>query len=118
MRSLPRSRLRLLAATITAALIVGLCTAAAALAFSEQYGFYAIGNNGYVQSAGAHTFIFNLGSGSNGGKLACQLFNSKGTNFVSHGNGLCTVTSNGEFVWARVYNQSGSTETVGGEAET
>jgi len=93
--------------------------AAVALAFSEQYGFYEIGNNGYVQSAGAHTFTLNFGAGSNGGRLACQLFNSKGANEVAHGNGSCGVSyGGGQFVWARVYNESGVSETVGGEAET
>jgi hypothetical protein len=105
-------------ATLTAALTVGLSTATAASAFSESYGFYAIGNNGYVQSANAHTFKYNDGGGSNGGKLACQLFNGT-VNEVSHGYGSCSVFyGGGQFVSARVYNQSGSTETVGGEAET
>jgi hypothetical protein len=117
-RKLPRARTRLLAATVLAALTVGLSTASAASAFSESYGFYEVGNNGYVQSAGAHTFNFNLGSGSKSGQIACQLFNSKGVNNVSHGNGGCAVTSNGAFVWARVYNQTGGPETIGGEAET
>jgi len=107
-----------LVASLAAALAVGLSTAAAASAFSESYGFYAIGNNGYVQSKNAHTFKFNTGAGSNGGRLACQLFNGT-VNEVGHGNGGCGVFyGGGQFVWARVYNQSGVTETVGGEAET
>ena len=111
-----KPRLALLAAV--AALGIGLITAPAAFAFAEQYGFVKVGNNGYVQSAGAHTFIFNTGGGETGGKLACQLFNSK-VNEVTHGNGACAVAyGGGEFVWARVYNQSGATEVIGGEAET
>ena len=113
-----RTRLMILIASLATVFTVALCTAGAASAFSESYGFYAIGNNGYVQSANAHTFRFNDGGGSNGGKLACQLFNGT-VNEVSHGNGSCTVFyGGGQFVWARVYNESGSTETVGGEAET
>lgn len=116
MRKQRRARFALLTALVT--LGVGLVTAPAAFAFAEQYGFYAVGNNGYVQSAGAHTFIFNTGGGETGGKLACQLFNSK-VNEVTHGNGACAVAyGGGEFVWARVYNQSGGTEVIGGEAET
>jgi len=95
---------------------VGLSTAAAASAFSEAYGFYEVGNNGYVQSAGAHTFFINFGAG--GGRLACQLFNGN-VNEVEHGNGSCGVVyGGGQYVWARVYNESGGTERVGGEAET
>jgi hypothetical protein len=117
--NLLRTRLAILLAAFLSALAVGLSTAASALAFSEQYGFYLISNNSYVQSAGAHTFKLNFGAGSNGGQLACQLFNSKGANNVAHGNGSCGVAyGGGEFVWARVYDQSGVSETVGGEAET
>ena len=118
MANLPRTRLTILLAVFLSALVVAFATAASALAFSEQYGFYAIGNNGYVHSAGAHTFILNYGGGSNGGRLACQLFNGT-VNNVEHGNGSCAVGyGGGEYVWARVYNESGVTETVGGEAET
>ena len=119
MANLRPRRWKMLLVALLSAILAALFTAAAALAFSEQYGFYAIANNAYVQSAGAHTFKLNFGVGSNGGRLACQLFNSKGTNEVSHGNGSCGVAyGGGQFVWARVYNQSGVTETVGGEAET
>jgi hypothetical protein len=108
-----------LCAALMALLAVGAVTASVALAFSEQYGFYEVGNNGYVQSENAHTFKFNFGLGGNGGRLACQLFNSKGANNVEHGNGSCAVAyGGGEYVWARVYNESGVGETVGGEAET
>jgi len=114
-----RRRVRLALVTTLVALGIGLVAAPAAFAFSEQYGFVAVGNNGFVQSAGAHTFIFNTGAGETGGRLACQLFNSKGANEVTHGNGACAVAyGGGEFVWARVYNQSGATEVIGGEAET
>ena len=118
MRKSPLKRGRLVAASLASAAALGLAVTPVALGFSEGYGFYAIGNNGYVQSAGAHTFIYNTGGGSTGGQLACQLFNSKGVNEVSHGNGACAVISNGAYVWARVYNETGATETVGGEAET
>lgn len=116
MRKQRRARFALL--SVLVALGAGLVAAQSALAFSEQYGFVKVGNNGYVQSGGAHTFLFNTGVGENNGKLACQLFNSK-VNEVGHGNGACTIAyGGGEFVWARVYNQSGVTEVIGGEAET
>ncbi len=119
MAILLRTRLSTFLTSLLCVVALGLAFAAAALAFAESYGNYAIGNNGYIQSAGAHTFIFNFGAGSNGGRLACQLFNSKGANEVAHGNGGCGVSyGGGEYVWARVYNESGVTETVGGEAET
>lgn len=114
-----RTRLTIFVASLATALAAGLSTAAAASAFSESYGGYSIGNNGYVQSAGAHTFVFNVGAGSTGGRLACQLFNEKGANEVGHGNGSCSVFyGGGQYVWARVYNETGGSETVGGEAET
>jgi hypothetical protein len=117
--SLLRTRPAILIAALVSLLLAGLGTAAQAWAFSETYGFYEIGNNGYIQSANAHTFITNVGVGGTSGRLACQLFNSKGVNEVSHGNGSCSVFyGGGEFVWARVYNQTGVTETVGGEAAT
>jgi hypothetical protein len=114
-----RARLTVLVAALTATVAVGLSTAAAASAFSEAYGFYAVGNNGYVQSAGAHTFVFNFGAGKNSGRLACQLFNDINANEVGHGDGSCGVFyGGGEYVWARVYNESGVTEEIAGEAET
>jgi hypothetical protein len=117
--SLLRTRLVIVLAVLVSLLLVGLGTAAQASAFSEVYGFVEVGNNGFVQSANAHTFITNAGAGSTGGRLACQLFNSKGANEVTHGNGSCSVFyGGGEFVWARVYNETGGNETVGGEAST
>lgn len=105
----------LTASTLCATLAV----AEPAAAFKEQYGFVSVGNEGFVQSGGAHSFVFNTGAGENGGRLACQLFNNKGANEVTHGNGVCSVFyGGGEFVWARVYNQSGATQVIGGEAET
>jgi hypothetical protein len=117
--SLLRTRPVILLAALASLLLAGLGTAAQASAFSETYGFYEIANNGYVQSANAHTFLTNAGAGSTGGRLACQLFNSKNANEVAHGNGSCSVFyGGGEFVWARVYNETGATEQVGGVAET
>ena len=96
-----------------------LAVAQPAAAYSESYGFVAVANNGYVQSAEAHSFIFNTGAGENHGQLACQLFNHKNADEVGHGNGVCSVFyGGGEFVWGRVYNESGVTETLAGEAET
>jgi hypothetical protein len=73
-----------------------------------------------IQSAGAHTFNFNEGGSLEGSPaLACQLFNSGGVNEVTHSAGYCTVSYfGGAYVWARVYNQSGSTFRVAGFAET
>ncbi len=106
-------------AALCAAGAAALTLAAAAFAFSEGYGPTSVGNNGYIQSGGAHTFIRNEGGGSNGGRLACQLFNSKGANEVDHGNGACVVIyGGGQYVWARVYNESGATEVISGFAET
>jgi hypothetical protein len=114
-----RARIAVLGALITSVLAVGLAAAQPAAAFKEQYGFVSVGNEGFVQSGGAHTFAFNTGAGENGGRLACQLFNSKGVNEVGHGNNVCSVFyGGGEFVTARVYNQSGGTQVIGGEAET
>jgi hypothetical protein len=113
------NRLRM-AAAICVAGAVALWSAPAALAFAESYGPATVGNNGYIQSGGAHTFKQNEGAGSNGGRLACQLFNyGGGANEVSHGNGYCLVFyGGGQFVWARVYNESGVTETIEGYAST
>ncbi len=106
-------------AAFAATVSVALAVAPAALAFSEGYGPAEVGNNGFVQSGNAHTFVFNEGGGANGGRLACQLFNSKGVNEVGHGGGFCSVFyGGGEFVWARVYNQSGVSEVIAGFAET
>jgi hypothetical protein len=112
-------RLAVLATSLLAAFVLALSTAGAASAFSESYGFYEVGNSGYVQSAGAHTFIYNDGAASVGGTLACQLFNSKGVNEVEHGGGACTVLyGGGAFVWARVYDEAGFPQVIGGEAGT
>lgn len=118
MRKLLRARLAILVASLASVSAVGLSTASGASAFSEAYGFVEVANNGYVQSAGAHTFFINFGAGGGGGRLACQLFNGN-INEVEHGNGTCGVVyGGGQFVWARVYNESGGPEVVGGEAET
>jgi len=119
MRRSFRTRATVVAAALLSALALGMTTASAASAFSESYGFYEVGNGGYVQSAGAHTFWLNNGAAGTGGTLACQLFNHAKANNVEHGSGACTVTYfGGEFVWARVYNQAGFGQRIGGEAET
>lgn len=112
-------RLTILASSLVTAFVLALATASAASAFSESYGFYQVGNGGYVQSAGAHTFIYNDGAAAVGGTLACQLFNHEGVNEVEHGSGGCTVLyGGGAFVWARVYNEAGFQQEIGGEAGT
>lgn len=115
-----RARVTVVAVVLLSTIAVSMSSASAASAFSESYGFYEVGNNGYVQSAGAHTFYWNSGAGSNDGRLACQLFQKEGSvNEVEHGNGGCTVLYfGGAYVWARVYNESGVSEVIGGEAET
>jgi hypothetical protein len=84
-------RVAVLTTSLAATFALALGSASAASAFSESYGFYEVGNGGYVQSAGAHTFIYDDGAAQVGGTLACQLFNSKGVNDVEHGSGGCTV---------------------------
>jgi hypothetical protein len=117
-----RTRVGSLLATGCLALMMAAILPGTALAsFSESYGGGSLcGSNCYIQSAGSHTFILNEGSSTAGSPaLACQLFNSKGANEVSHGNGFCEVFYfGGAFVAARVYNQSGKTFNVGGFAET
>jgi hypothetical protein len=115
-----RARVTLLAASILSAAALTMTTASAASAFSEPYGNVEVGNGGFIQSGGAHTFKWNDGGGTHGGTLACQLFQKEGSvNEVEHGNGACSVTYfGGQFVWARVYNQSGSGERLVGEAGT
>jgi hypothetical protein len=116
---MPSTRLSKAAAAVVAGCGVAVAVAPLAFAFSEGYGPATVGNNGWIQSGGAHTFAFNEGAGSNGGRLACQLFNGKGVNEVTHGNGVCAeVYGGGQFVWARVYNESGVTERIAGFAET
>ncbi len=116
-----KTRLRFVATLTGAAMLVAAVAPAAALAFSEGYGGGSLcGSNCYVQSAGAHTFIFNEGASLEGSPtLACQLFNKEGANEVTHGSGYCAVSYfGGAYVWARVYNQSGSSFRVAGFAET
>ena len=123
LRGLSPPRLRAaatLALAIGASVVAGAASPARA-AFSEYFGGYSIcGSNCYVQSGAAHTFVLDEGSsGSGSPALACQLFNGRGVNDVSHGYGYCQVYYfGGAFVTARVYNQSGSTRTVYGYAET
>jgi len=117
----PRTRLGLLATLACAAVAFGAAVpSGAAAAFSESYGGGSVCGSCYIQSAGAHTFILNEGSSRSGSpRLACQLFNGSGANEVTHGYGYCNVNYfGGAYVWARVYNQSGQTFTIGGYAET
>jgi hypothetical protein len=114
-----RAHVTVATAALFSVLALGMTQASAASAFSESYGFFEVGNGADVQSAGAHTFWWNNGAANKSGTLACQLFNHSGANVVEHGNGGCTVTYfGGEFVWARVYNQTGGPEVIGGEAGT
>ncbi len=94
--------------------------AGASASFSEYFGGGSLcGSNCYIQSAGAHTFVLDEGWASGSQALACQLFNQSGANEVSHGNGYCLVYYfGGAYVHGRVYNQSGTTATVTGYAET
>jgi hypothetical protein len=118
-RFLRDRRLTVLAISLAAAFVLALSTAGAASAFSEGYGGYEIcGSNCYIQSGKAHTFYFNEGASGGSPYLACQLFNG-GHNEVSHGYGYCDVYyGGGEYVTARVYNQSGSPHVVDGYAGT
>jgi hypothetical protein len=111
---------RALLALLTLALAMAAFAPASASAYEESYGGYNIcGTNCYVQSGGAHTFRVNGGGASSNAYLACQLFNGSGVDVVSHGYGSCVVGYNGgQYVWARVYNQSGFTTVVAGSAST
>jgi hypothetical protein len=120
MRRSLHARVTAVSGALLTALALCMTTASAAWAFNEPYGNYEVGNGGYVQSAGAHTFYYTNGGASVGGTLACQLFQKAGSvNNVEHGNGACTVTYfGGEFVWARVYNEAGISQVIAGEAGT
>lgn len=112
-------RIAAVLASIVTACGLGMCLADPATAFSEAYGFHEVGNGGYVESAGAHTFWWNDGGAGTGGRLACQLLNKSGVDEVEHGEGGCTVFYfGGAFVWARVYNEAGFTQLISGEAGT
>lgn len=94
---------------------------ATAFAFTDGYGGYNIcGSNCYIQSSGAHSFVFNRGAIQDGAYIACQLFNHAGTyNHVTHGYGLCQQSApSSPYKWARVYNQSGVTRVTSGTANT
>lgn len=113
-----QSRGRAVAVAVLCAGALSLLTAASAFAFSEIYGNF-VENGGFAQSAGAHSFVVNDGAGGQAGTIACQLFNHSGVNEVTHGNQACAVGyGGGQFVWARVYNEIGKSETVAGEAIT
>lgn len=106
---------------VVAAIVAALIVPASVLAFEESYGKAVVcGSNCFIQSAGAHTFTYNAVSALKGtAYLACQLFQKEGSvNHVEHGGGFCTVTSGGQFVWARGYNQSGHEEFIAGLAST
>jgi hypothetical protein len=107
-------------ALLTLALAIAAFAPASASAYEEWYGGYNIcGSNCYIQSSGAHTFNSTSGAANSNAYLACQLFNGSGVNNVTHGYGSCVVGySGGQYVWARVYNQSGFTEYVVGYAHT
>jgi hypothetical protein len=118
-----RQRRLVVAAVITAAFfsVVGV---ALSYAFEESYGHeYKCTNGCYIQSGGAHTFVYNFGKTESGGApyLACQLFNGS-ENYVTHGIETCHVTrsNNGAYVTARVYNESGGSgsEKLSGWAHT
>lgn len=116
----PRMSSAALLATLAVLGAAAALPADAGATFSETYGGVNVcGSNCYVQSANAHTFNYDEGWSSSGGPaLACQLFNGT-VNQVSHGVGRCSVTYfGGQYVWARVYNQSGATYRVYGYAET
>ncbi len=111
-------RVALAMLVVSAALLAVIASAASA--YDEPYGGASIcGENCYVQSSGAHTFVYNEGFSPGEAYIACQLFNSLGVNNVSHGYRNCVITyGGGEFVWARVYNQGGFRETTYGFAHT
>jgi hypothetical protein len=107
-----RSRLRKVRSVRAVALACAAVLAAPALAwgYNEYYGgTLTPSNNSYVQSSGAHTFVYNQGSTvSTLTYIACQLFASGGPNVVSHGTQNCSVPlpAGSGYVWARIYNQT------------
>jgi hypothetical protein len=113
------ARLVLATLTLTASIFLVSVAAASAFKFEETYGFRNVSPGGYIQSAGAHTFKSNSGVATNGNPyMACQLFNGN-SNVVAHGNGSCDVGfAFTEYVWARVYNEGGSTYYFYGYAHT
>jgi hypothetical protein len=67
-------------------------------------------NNSYIQNPHhAHSFTYLSGDSPSIITLACQLFNYSGQNSVTHGTSECSLgILPGAYVYARVYNQSGS----------
>jgi hypothetical protein len=93
---------------------------AIAYAYSEHYGGNTVsGGGGYIESGGAHTFVENQGSSVGFATyLACQLRNST-INDVGHGYGTCKTNDyTGQYVWARVYDESQFSDTLYGYAFT
>jgi hypothetical protein len=111
--------------TLVALVAVALVIPAVAFAsYKEDYGPQTIcgspSGNCYISTAGAHTFVANVGqSVGTSTYLACQLFNGAGVNVVGHGYQVCTTSyPGGQYLWARVYNESAFSDTVAGEART
>jgi len=114
-----RSGRRLLSA-VAVAVAIGAALPAVASAYQDNYGDYNIcGNNCYIETHAAHTFYVNTGhSVGMATYLACQLFQKAGSvNVVRHGYHDCLVDYyGGQYVWGRVYNQTGFTDRVAGSA--
>jgi hypothetical protein len=108
-------------ATVLAIVVAAALPSVALASFAEFYGGGSLcGSTCYFQSAGAHTFYYNEAL-ANGGSpyLACQLTNFGSTNEVTHGSGSCyEYYFGGNYVWARVYNESGKSYPVIGYATT
>jgi hypothetical protein len=112
-------------ATVVAVGAIALAIPSAAHAvYKEDYGPQTIcgspSGNCYISTARAHTFVANVGqSVGTSTYLACQLFNGGGVNVVGHGYHICTTSyPGGQYLWARVYNESAFSDTVAGEART
>jgi hypothetical protein len=116
----PRRRQARAVTSLAVVALLGFVSAAYAL-YDEDYGGNSVPNGGgYVESAGAHAFVFNSTAIANSGYLACQLFQkSGGYNLVDHAYGQCgQVATPDDRKWARGYNQSGSAAVVFGYAKT
>jgi hypothetical protein len=98
-----RAHLAVIATALLSAVALSMTTASAASAFSESYGFYEVGNSGFVQSAGAHTFSGTTAPPTKAGRLPANCSTTKeqtksntameGAQFSTTAANLCGLVS-------------------------